>query len=108
DPTRIDWISAKGKLQISDKEHTFSVSPSGETAAGDAPADFIDSSERLYQAARSAIVFPGGQRFPVYYLKEGDAAQEHRSFDQISALAINQYGDTVIGTHGPNGLFKVN
>jgi hypothetical protein len=79
--------------------NSFSITTSGETAPGDAPTDFIDSNQKAYQIVKSTIMGSGEQRLPVYYTKDNDIKKEHRAFDQIVAIAVNQYGDTVVGAH---------
>ena len=47
--------------------------------------------QQSYRLTKSGIVMPGDQRFALYHVKAGNE-KDHRPYDKILALAVNQYG----------------
>jgi hypothetical protein len=103
DPSLMNWSA--GKLHLLDQERVFSFTASGEAVAAAGPAaQFVSPKGEVYRFLKSSLVMANQAPLNVTYMKDG----KRELFDEITAVGVNQYGDTVVATRGPDGLFRVN
>jgi hypothetical protein len=101
-PERIDWL-ASGGIQVFDGSHTYTVSTKGEASQAPAPPDFTDSKGGAYRISKKSIQLPDSKTLTPVLKKDGKPSQ----FGEILAGAVNHFGDLVIATSGPDGVFRV-
>ena len=106
DPFLMVWSG--GNLNIVDKERAFGFIVSGDDQAKAIPGQvvsFVSYKGEAYRISKSSLTLPNQQQpLPATYTKDG----KKQSFDEITGIAANQYGDILVATHGPNGLYRLN
>lgn len=104
DPRRLTYLTS-GDLVLIDKDKQFKVSPAGQVtpAEGRLP-DCIDSRGGAYLVSLKTLVQPDSKPPLAPYIKKPDKQQP---FDEIVNCGISTYGDLLVSTKGPEGIYRV-
>ncbi|MFI5224772.1 MAG: tol-pal system YbgF family protein, partial [Nitrospirales bacterium] len=104
DPSKLVYMPASGELTLVDKAREFVLASSGAPRLGTTKLpDCVDSRGGIYQIVQKSLATRTGPPLTPY-IKKPD---KQEPFDEILACGISMYGDVVLSTKGPEGIYRV-
>jgi len=104
DPSKLVYLPASGELTLVDKAREFVLPVSGPPRLTTSKLpDCVDSRGVKYQITQKTLAVENSKPL-LPYIKKPD---KQEPFDEILACGISMYGDVVLSTKGPDGIYRV-